>query len=102
MTGNIRENLFVGKVAEDWRSIFFGKQRRPANSETASAVQTRFSNGMADRAGHAFVIKRSERRLLTTTVFAERARKQCYRCMTTLAMTSELNASRAQQDVCAF
>src|SRR5215467_13059068 len=71
VTWNIGENLFVGKVAEYRRSIFFGKQRRLANRETSSAVQARFNNGMADGTGNTFVIKRSEWRLLPRAVFAE-------------------------------
>src|SRR5262249_42638478 len=97
VTGNIRENLFVGKVPEDGRAIFFGKQRRLANRETSSAVQARFNNGMADSTGNAFVIKRSEWRLLPRAVFAECTGKQRYRRMTAFAMTRELNASCAQQ-----
>src|ERR1051326_2378926 len=71
VTGNIRKNLFVGKVAENGCAILFGKQRWLANRETSSAVQTRFNDGMANGAGNAFFIKRSERRLLPRAVFAE-------------------------------
>src|SRR5882672_4127037 len=102
VTGNVRENLLVGKVTEDRRAIFFGQQGWAANSKTAGAVQTRAGDGMADRAGHAFVIKRCKRRLLPRAVPGERAGKQRYRRVTTLAVPRELNAARAQQNVYAF
>jgi len=39
VTGNVRENLFVGKVTEDRRSIFFGKQGRPAKVKRGKAAR---------------------------------------------------------------
>src|SRR5262249_20801726 len=78
---DICQNLLIGKIAVDRRTVFARKQSRTADRETACAVETRLGDRMADRAGHAFVIQRREWRRGLTRAFGESAREESDRCM---------------------
>src|SRR5574341_459322 len=100
--GNVGQNLLVGEVAVNRRPVFAGEQRGAADSEASCAINRGLGNRMADRTGHALVVERSERSLLTRAFLAERARKERDRRVAGFAVASEFYTARAEQDVRAF
>jgi hypothetical protein len=95
--GNVGEDLLVGEISEDGRAVFARHQRGAAEGEAARAVESRFGDGMADRAGDALVIEGGERcaTLPTGRGADQSAGKERDRRVAGFAVTRRLDAARA-------